>query len=40
MQKEMISQQKREMQEEIGRKKQEYAEKFEKMFKNKNIEVN
>ena len=38
-QKNMIANQKREMQEEISRKKAEYSEKFEKMFKNKGIEV-
>jgi len=38
-QKQIISNQKREVQEEISRKKAAYAEKFEKIFKNKGIEV-
>jgi len=39
VQKQIISNQKREMQEEISRKKAAYAQKFEKIFKNKGIEV-
>jgi len=38
VQKNIIANQKREMQEQISRKKQQYAEKFEKIFKNKGIE--
>ena len=38
-QKSVIANQKRQMQEDISRKKAQYAEKFEKIFKNKGIEV-